>query len=221
MSSEHVLGVVLAGGQNRRYGGRHKALELVGGQRIVDRVVSALSVACREVVVVANDLEAYRNVGKAVRADLQPGLGALGGLHTAVCWARDEGREVALVVACDMPFVPSSLLKALADRSDRRSAVVPASESRRGFEPLCGAYGTGCEPAIAAALARGERAIVSFLDDVHLDVLSAAEVAEHGDAERVFLNVNRPDDRQRAERLLALANGITGDHRDEGKCTRS
>ncbi len=198
-----VLGVILAGGQNRRYRGRHKALETIGGRRILDRLSSSLSPVCDETVIVANVLEAYQGSGHEVRPDRVPGQGALGGLHTAVCWAAELDCDAALVVACDMPFVPESLLRMLAKSANRAGVTVPESTSRRGFEPLCAAYGVDCEPAIAAALEAGDRAIISFFDSVPIQVLTSELVAIHGDPTVVFLNVNRPEDFDHAERIAA------------------
>lgn len=201
--ADRVLGVILAGGENRRYGGRHKALDTIGGRRILDRLLSSLSPVCDETVIVANVRAAYEGAGHEVRPDRVPGLGALGGLHTAVAWAAELDCEAALVVACDMPFVPESLLRLLAERAGRAGVIVPASDSRRGFEPLCAAYGVDCEPAIAAALEAGDRAIVSFFDAVPVEVLSSELVGEHGDPSVVFMNVNRPEDVDSAERVVA------------------
>lgn len=198
-----VLGVILAGGQNLRYGGHHKALDTIGGRRILDRLSSSLSPVCDETVIVANVLEAYQGAGHDVRPDRVPGLGPLGGLHTAVSWAAELDYDAALVVACDMPFVPESLLRMLAERAHRAGVTVPESDSRRGFEPLCAVYGVECEPAIAAAIAAGDRAIISFFDTVPVEVLDSRLVATHGDPSVVFLNVNRPEDFDRAERIGA------------------
>ena len=79
-----VLGVVLAGGRNTRYDGQPKALEEVGGARIADRAIRAMNQAAGRVVLVANDEETYRSLGLETRPDLRPGLGALGGIYTAV-----------------------------------------------------------------------------------------------------------------------------------------
>jgi molybdopterin-guanine dinucleotide biosynthesis protein A len=98
-----VLGVVLAGGENRRYGS-HKALEILGDERIIDRVIDALSAAVDEVALVANDSGLYETIGLEVRPDLIRGLGVLGGIFTAVSWAAEKSCGAALVVACDMPF---------------------------------------------------------------------------------------------------------------------
>lgn len=198
----HTLGAILAGGRNRRYGA-HKALVELGGTRIIDRVADAVSVAASRVVVVANEPELYADIASEVRPDVQPGLGALGGIHTALRWARDADCDVALTVACDMPFVPGELLARLVDEADRTAATLPASDGPRGLEPLCAVYGTGCLAAIEAAIARGDRAVVSFFEDVDLRVLDVETVARYGRAEDMFMNVNRPRDRVRAESILA------------------
>ena len=100
-----VTGVVLAGGRNRRYDGKAKALEYVGGEAIGQRVVRSLRGATDRVVLVANDIEASRPLGLETRPDIKPGLGALGGIYTAVAWAEELGCCGALVVAGDMPFL--------------------------------------------------------------------------------------------------------------------
>lgn len=196
------LGTILAGGRNRRYGS-HKALAELGGARIIDRVANAVAVAASRVVVVANDLDVYRDVGEEVRPDVQPGLGALGGIYSAVQWAAEVDCDVALTVACDMPFVSAGLLERLVEVADPGAAVLPASQGPRGLEPLCAVYGVGCLDAISAAIERGDRAVISFFEDVDLRVLDTSEVARYGRAEHMFMNVNRQEDRLRAEDILA------------------
>jgi molybdopterin-guanine dinucleotide biosynthesis protein A len=197
-----ALGVILAGGLNRRYGS-HKAFETVGGVRIIDRVITPLRASTARVAIVANEPRLYTPLGWPVRADHIPGAGPLGGIHAAVRWAVDEGFEVALVVACDMPFLPEALLRQLVSACAAGIAVVPASDGPRGLEPLCAAYGTGCLPAIESALAREDRAVISFFQDVEVRVLDLESVREHGQPSHIFLNVNRMNDRLRAEKRLA------------------
>lgn len=204
-----VLGVVMAGGANRRYDGRPKALETVGGVRIADRVIAVLRQATARVVVVANDPETFATLGLEMRPDLQPGMGALGGIHTAVCWAEEARCRAALVVACDMPFVPGALLRRLVDEVGPGEIVAPASASRRGLEPLCAGYAVDCRAAIEAALARGERHVTSFFNDVTVRTLPRDEVARFGDPELIFLNVNTPKDKERAEAIARTAQAST------------
>ena len=203
---EEIMGVILAGGANRRYGS-HKALARIGDRTILDRTVEALSPVVDRIGIVANEPEPYLHMPQPVRPDLQPGLGVLGGILTAVRWASDEGLETALVLGCDMPFLPSALIGRISREATRDLVVLPASEGPRGFEPLCAAYGTATAAAIERALERGNRAIVSFFDDVELRILDFDEVRSFGDPARMFWNVNRPEDREHAERMAASGTG--------------
>ena len=193
-------GAILAGGKASRYGGRAKGLELVGGRPIVVRVAEALTAALGVMpLLVANDPAAAAWVpGLRVEPDVQPGLGALGGLQTAILRAPAP----VLCVAWDMPFVPAGLLEALARGLELGFDVfLPASAGPRGFEPLCAAYGPGCAGPIAQALRRGQREAVAFHPAVKVGILPLTDVRRWGDPETLFLNVNSPDDQQKADAL--------------------
>src|SRR6478736_4974283 len=158
-----VQPVILAGGGATRYGGRPKGLELVGGVRIVDRLVAAMAeVFSTPPLLVANDPGAAEwGTGLAIHPDIRPGEGALGGLLTALTIA---GGAPVVVAAWDMPFVPSSLLRELAEGLTAHDAFLPASDGRRGVEPMLAAYGPASLPAISAALDRGDRRAIAFHD---------------------------------------------------------
>lgn len=197
-----ILGAVLAGGRSRRYGS-DKAFAELDGVRLIERAARALRPAAHRIVVIANDVGSHAAGDLPVRPDLVPGIGPLGGLHTAVTWAAEEDLAGVVVVATDMPFVPASLVVDLAARLEPGVAVVPASHGPRGFEPLCAAYAVECLPAIRAAVERGDRAVISFFTAVEVRVVALAEVSAHGEPETMFFNVNRPEDRARAAELLA------------------
>lgn len=195
-----VAGFVLAGGANRRYGS-HKALARIGDRTILDRTLASLAPVVSRIGIVANEPEPYADAGHAIRPDLLPGRGVLGGILTAVRWASELGMNAAIVTGCDMPFLPTELIGRIARDADRNRVVLPASDGPRGFEPLCAAYGTDTAGAIESALDRGDRAVVSFFGDVRIRIIDFDEVRSYGDPQRMFLNVNRPEDRRRAERL--------------------
>jgi molybdopterin-guanine dinucleotide biosynthesis protein A len=203
----HTFAALLAGGANRRYAGQPKALEAVGGEPIAVRAIRALREAAGRVVLVANEFDTYRALGLEMRSDLRPGLGALGGIYTAVCWAEEAGYLGALVAACDMPFLSAQLLRELVKDAGGDEVVAPESESRRGLEPLCAWYGSGCREAIEAALERGDRHVISFFDEIPVRTLPLDDVARFGDPELMFLNVNTPEDRERAEEAVRRMEG--------------
>jgi molybdopterin-guanine dinucleotide biosynthesis protein MobB len=200
-ASPAPLGVLLAGGASRRFGSP-KALAAVGGRRIVDRVRDALSTAVANVVVSANEPDLFADLGLPMRADEVAGLGALGGIHTALRWAAERGRSGALVVACDMPWISAELLRVIAERavSTAADAVVPESGGRRGIEPLCAWYSVRCLPHVERMIADGERRVHRLVDGIRAEVIPLAEVRRMGDPGILFLNVNTVDDLRRAER---------------------
>lgn len=202
MSGRRPFGAILAGGASRRYGSP-KALATVGGRRIIDRVHGALLDVAVDPVLVANDETLFADLELPTRPDARPGLGVLGGILTALLWAREDGRAGTLAVACDMPFLSPALLRRLLSEADGADIVAPESGGRRGVEPLCAYYGVGCIPAIEAELARGERHIVGFFDDVSVRRVPRAEVLGYGDPDVLFLNVNTREEREHAERLAA------------------
>ncbi|HEX9106423.1 MAG TPA: molybdenum cofactor guanylyltransferase [Longimicrobiales bacterium] len=202
-----ILGVVMAGGRNVRYGA-HKALAQVGGRSILERVRAALEPVTAELVLVANEPEVYAGAGLPMRPDVRPGMGVLGGILTATEWAAERAHAGALVVACDMPFVPATLLREIAARAAAGDepppdVVAPESGGRRGIEPLCAYYGTGCVQAVRRALERDDLRVVAFFDDVRVQRIPLDEVRLYGDPELIFMNVNTPEERERAERLAA------------------
>jgi molybdopterin-guanine dinucleotide biosynthesis protein A len=194
-----VRGAILAGGGATRFGGQPKGLEAVGGVRILDRLVNAMTAALGgPPLLVANapGAAAWRPDLRVV-PDLRPGLGALGGILTAVA----EAPAPVVVVAWDMPFVSPELIRALAAGLERSDACLPQSDGRRGVEPLCAAYGPACRPAIEASLDAGDRRAIGFHAGIRVGILPHAEVARLGDPALLFFNVNTADDLAHADEL--------------------
>ena len=192
-------GAILAGGGATRFGGKPKGLEIVGGERILDRLVAAMTSAIGEpplLVANAPDAESWRPDLRTV-PDVRPGLGALGGIYTAVV----EAPAPVICVAWDMPFVSEALIRALASGLERHDAVLPESGGRRGVEPLCAAYGPACRDAIAQCLSAGDLRAIGFHDRIRVGILPLTEVRALADPELVFFNVNTADDLAKADQL--------------------
>jgi len=194
-------GAILAGGEASRFGGGPKGLERVGGVRIIDRVALALAQQTDDLLLVANDPDAGAWLpGVRTVADIHTGRGSLGGIHAALVRA---GTPV-MVVAWDMPFVPTFLLRELRRLGESgHDVAIAESGSRRGVEPLCAWYAPSCVPAIERALAAGRGEVISFFGDVRVARMPADEVAAHGDPARMFMNVNSPDELALAERYAS------------------
>jgi len=194
-----MRGAVLAGGAARRYGGVPKGLLPVGGRRILDRVVDAVTAATgAPPLLVANSAEAADwRPDLATIPDARSGLGSLGGIYTAVL----GGEGPVLCVAWDMPFVEPDLLRTLVAEAAGYDGFLPESGGRRGVEPLCAVYGPACVPAIEQQVVRGDRRAIGFHHAVRIGTLPVERVRRFGDPALLFFNVNEPEDLERAEVL--------------------
>jgi len=210
-----VRGVVLAGGGATRYGGRPKGLEMVGGVRILDRLVMAMTEACgAPPLLVANAPDAARwRPDLEVVADVRPGLGALRCLSTALT----AGPAPVVVAAWDMPFVPTALLAALAAGLAAADACLPESGSRRGLEPLCAAYGPACRAAIERSIEEDDLRAIGFHRHISVGILPIDEVRRFGDPGTLFQNVNTPQELAEAEAAWRRGSFPSSDERTPEK----
>ena len=136
-------GIILAGGEAKRAGGREKYLFEYEGETFLERLLSALRDTVDEIIIVARDdmhcrrfEEICAGFDAKIVADIRKGLGPVGGLHAAV---QAAGGETLFAVACDMPFVNRDVIKYLFSFSDGYDAVIP--RWNEGFiEPLHAVY---------------------------------------------------------------------------------
>jgi molybdopterin-guanine dinucleotide biosynthesis protein A len=194
-----VAGAILAGGAGSRFGGKPKGLEVVGGQRIIDRVANALRGVVSELMVVSNAPGADAWLPKArVERDARAGRGSLIGIHAAITHARGP----VIVVAWDMPFVSTELVTLLRDRGrDAQHAVIPVTD--RGLEPCCAWYSPSSLPAIDEMIDAGEFRLGALADHLpSIDVVTPRELARIGDPSQLFFNVNTSADLEHATSMM-------------------
>ena len=196
-----VTGVVQAGGRSTRMGGRPKALISLGGRRIIERVVDAISPVVDDLLLVTNTPELYRFLGFPMVADVFPDGGSLGGIYSGLKAARGDA---AFTVACDMPFLHPEVVRLVVARAGQADIVIPRVGDQ--LETLHALYAKSCLPHMERRLAAGQLKIVGFFDRVRVMEIAAAEVARYRDPAVIFMNVNTPDELERA-RILAAADG--------------
>ena len=190
---------ILAGGRARRLGGVNKALLALAarpnGPSLLDRQLEMLSKVVDRTVIIANDAEAFRDSGVPVIADLHPDAGALGGLHTAV---HAAGTDRILVMACDMPFVSEKLLRYVVEAGASADIAIP--RTTRGYEPLCATYSRrSADPLRRLVETRQFRlSEVASIADLVIREIGSGELERFGFEDRLFFNINTPDDFARA-----------------------
>jgi molybdopterin-guanine dinucleotide biosynthesis protein A len=193
-----VTGVIQAGGKSTRMGGRPKALLELGGRRIIERVLDAVAPVVDDVLVVTNTPDLYAFLRVPMVPDAWPEHGSLGGIFTGLAAAAGDA---AFTVACDMPFLHSEVARLVVRRAEEGDVVIPRVGEQ--FETMHAVYGKACLPAIEARLRAGRLKIVGFFEDVRVVEIGEAEVAHHRAPEVAFMNVNTPEELERARALVA------------------
>jgi molybdenum cofactor guanylyltransferase len=190
-------GVILAGGQNKRYHGRNKAFIQIGGQRIIDRILSVYTRLFNQIVLVTNDPLAYLDVDALIVSDHYPDRSSLNGMHAGLFAATNE---FAFFTACDTPFVNHRLIAYILDQIDTSAdLIIPYTQN--GFEPMFAVYRKTCLPAMTAQLEHNLLKIQGIFRKVRVKTIAEAQLREIDPQLTSFFNVNTPEDLQHAEAL--------------------
>jgi molybdopterin-guanine dinucleotide biosynthesis protein A len=192
---DSVLGVVLAGGLARRLGGE-KAGVVLAGRPLIAYPIAALRAAGLDAVVVAKPATRLPELDAEVWLEPPEPHHPACGIVTAL----ERSGTPILACGCDTPLLPPALLAALAALPE----PVAVTRTDAGLEPLPGRYAPSVLPALEAAVAAGlsMQAVVAGLEP---GVIEGAELRAFGDPGRLLLNVNAPEDLERAGAALAEA----------------
>jgi molybdopterin-guanine dinucleotide biosynthesis protein A len=193
-----ITGVIQAGGKSTRMGGQPKALLQLGGRRIIERVVGALEGVVDDVFVVTNTPDLYAFLGLPMAPDVYPDHGSLGGIYSGL---KAASGDAAFTVACDMPFLDRRVVRLVVERAGEGDVVIPRVGGQ--LETLHAAYHKNCLPHMESRLLQRRLKIVGFFDDVRVVEIAEADVARYADPAIVFMNINTPDELERARALVA------------------
>ena len=193
-----VTGVIQAGGKSIRMGGAPKALVPLGGRSIIERVVDAVRAVTGDVLIVTNTPALYAHLGLPMVPDVFPDHGSLGGIYSGL--AAVPG-DAAFTVACDMPFLSVEVVRLVASRAAEADVVIPQIAGQ--WETLHACYAKSCLGPIERRLRSGRLKVIGFFDEVRVLAITEAQIARLCDPAVVFMNVNTPDELDRARALAA------------------
>lgn len=158
-----ITGLVLAGGQGSRMGGRDKGLVAWHGRPLVDHVIERIAPQVDELLISANrNLDDYGRRGYRVIADALPGFpgplaGVLAGLQAA-------SHEWVLTVPCDMPQLPGDLAARLLAAA--QGSLIAVAEDEARVHPAVMLVRTELSGRLAGYLNGGRRSVRGFQESV-------------------------------------------------------
>ncbi|HAU69056.1 MAG: molybdenum cofactor guanylyltransferase MobA [Arenicella sp.] len=133
-----ITGLILAGGQGSRMGGKDKGLVLWHGRTLIEHTYCALTKQVPNIVISANrHLPDYRTFGVPIVSDEHPAFdGPIAGICSAINHLTknlvNENPTALMVTPCDTPNIPCDLVARLyANLAEKRSDVSVAFDGER------------------------------------------------------------------------------------------
>ena len=199
------LGIILAGGQATRMGGGDKGLLQVGGQSLLSRIIERLEPQVTGMALNANgDPARFADFGLPVLPDSIDGFaGPLAGVLAGLDYAAEQGAEHIVTAAADTPFFPQDLVEVLqlaAKMENSNIALAATPDPERGTlrQPTFGLWPVALRDDLRDALNGGLRKVVLWTNRHN----AADAMFPNWDYDP-FFNINRPEDLQKAEAMLA------------------
>jgi molybdopterin-guanine dinucleotide biosynthesis protein A len=155
--------LILCGGKSHRMG-RPKAFLPYNGTTMIEHILQTAGEVFDEVLLVANDPEIFSDFGVDVVKDILPYRGPLGGVLSGLLVAANHH---AFVLPCDVPFVASDLLKAMA--ASRKNSDVLVLSHHSQLEPLIAIYSKNCITLLEEALFAGRPNVHDFVSGLNAD----------------------------------------------------
>ena len=190
-----ITAVILAGGKSRRMG-TNKAFLDFKGKTFLKRQIDLLSDTFDEIIISANSLSEYKGFNTNVVKDIYPEKGPLGGIYTGLI---NSSSFYTFVLACDMPFVESSLIKQLEAYTkiepEKYDVIVPLNGKR--LEPLHAFYSKNCIEPIKNQIENNNLRITNFFPNVKVKTIEISSVTGLDNPVNSLSNLNTPEEYKR------------------------
>jgi len=180
---------VLAGGASRRMG-RPKAELAYGAGTLLSHQAGRLSEVFTEVFAVLKEPPRLPAGPALVLLDGSPEHAAIHGLARAL----EEVEDRVFVLAVDLPILPESLMRAIAQRAlgSDALAVVPRADGR--LQPLAAVWRRAALPATRARIERHELSLSALAEEIGAEILSEEECRRADPSQNAFANLNTVED---------------------------
>jgi molybdopterin-guanine dinucleotide biosynthesis protein A len=185
-----VTGVILAGGQGTRMGGKDKGLLTLNGDYLVNHVARGLS-SCESLIINANrSISQYEDQGYTVVKDLDiadvgPSAGPLLGILTALETCTTPW---VLISPCDTPNLPHNYFQRMTQvASEKMKFAVVAHDGHRQ-QNLHLLLNTNLADNLKMFLLAGKRKTYQWLDSI------GVVDADFSGTPQAFYNLNTPQD---------------------------
>jgi molybdenum cofactor guanylyltransferase len=197
MKAENISGVILAGGENKRFNGITKSNITIGGRTILDRIVETIYGLFGEIIIVTNTPDKFSNYPSCrFTGDHYANLGPLAGIHAGM---KASSLSSVFVFAGDMPFTDKEIIERQIDEYFRIKPLILVPEVNGLIEPLHSIYSNQLLPKLEEYLISDKRpAVRDFYNTTDVAYLKL-QVSEK--TRKAFMNINTPEEATDAEKM--------------------
>jgi molybdopterin-guanine dinucleotide biosynthesis protein A len=186
----NISGVILAGGESKRFNGFIKPMIVIDGKTIISRIMDAISDLFDEIIIVTNSPSHFKDFKKyRLINDQFLNVGPLGGIHAALKVSKNEA---IFVFAGDMPTLDRGIIADQIDfyNANKCDIVIPAIIEN--IEPLHGIYKKTLSNLLEYFLnEKSEYSVREFLKNANVQYL---QMGMSEKTKIAFTNINSPGD---------------------------
>ena len=199
MIQHNCTGILLAGGESKRFNGAQKSDLIVGQSRIIDRLMTVFRTLFTEIIIVSNQPDTFLEWDALIVTDIYQERSSLTGLHTGLFYTQTEH---AFITACDAPFLNRDLVTLLCGYRDHRTDVI-IPKTKLGYEPLCAIYSRRILQPVQNALDRNKLKISGLFGKLTVKEIPESVLRKLDPDLISFYNINTPEDLESANRKFA------------------
>lgn len=194
-------GIILAGGKSSRMG-QNKALLPIRGKTVIEHITSELAQVTDRLLIVTNSFADYQFLKIPMVEDHWKEKGPLAGIQAGL---QASDTDENLVVACDMPFISTTLATYLFDQlaDDDVEAVVPNLDGQ--LHPLFAVYRKRVAEVVGEALQKDELRIRLLFNNINTRLVTEADLQSNGILYQPLdvFNMNHPEEYEQAVHFTA------------------
>lgn len=198
ITSEHITGLILAGGRAQRMGGIDKGLIPFHGKPLIESAISRLKPQVNTILINANrSITKYSHYGYPVLMDETPDFsGPLAGFSIGLKHCKTP---YLLTSPCDSPLLPIDLAKDMAIELEENNLELVFASSKEAdgkiwAQPVFCLMKSSLQDSLNAFLNKGDLKIDRWFKELR----SGTVVFENPQA---FANVNTPEELAALERI--------------------
>ena len=185
-----ISGVILAGGASKRFGGITKSNIVIGGERIISRIINSINGIFDEIIIVTNNPSEFREFTTCrIVGDQYLKAGPLGGIHAAL---KSSANDAIFVFAGDMPFLSKEIIAEQINRFSLKEYDILIPLIGGFIEPLHSIYRLTVLGDLERFLTGGKnRSVRDFIKNLNVGYLKIEDSEEN---KRAFTNINSQSD---------------------------